>query len=266
MRRFAVLLEAYREYLRDVFDMPALLEILRSIGNRTLRVHTVDARTPSPFASALLFSYVANYVYDGDAPLAERRAQALFNRSGAVARVAGRCRSAGAAGPGGDRKYRRTTAVSCRYMAGTERRRRARSSAAAWRSDKDGAGEALYGCECYGKRVDKLIRARRVLEVQIAGERRCIAVEDAARYRDALGVPLPPGRADSLSQCGAGGDKPILIRRYARTHGPFTTVECAARFALPDTQTVAHSTGTGASWTRVMEGGFRPGGVHREWW
>ena len=71
------MLEAYRECLRDVFDMPALMETLRAIGNRSLRVHTVDSRTPSPFASALLFSYVANYIYDGDAPLAERRAQAL---------------------------------------------------------------------------------------------------------------------------------------------------------------------------------------------
>ncbi|HEY8996345.1 MAG TPA: helicase-related protein, partial [Edaphobacter sp.] len=74
---FPILLEAYRECLRDVFDMPALMETLRSISNRTLRVHTVDSRTPSPFAAALLFSYVANYIYDGDAPLAERRAQAL---------------------------------------------------------------------------------------------------------------------------------------------------------------------------------------------
>ncbi len=74
---FPILLEAYRECLRDVFDMPALMEILRAIGNRSLRVHTIDSRTPSPFAAALLFSYVANYIYDGDAPLAERRAQAL---------------------------------------------------------------------------------------------------------------------------------------------------------------------------------------------
>ena len=74
---FPILLEAYRECLRDVFDMPALMEIMRAVGNRSLRVHTVDTRTPSPFAAALLFSYVANYIYDGDAPLAERRAQAL---------------------------------------------------------------------------------------------------------------------------------------------------------------------------------------------
>jgi ATP-dependent Lhr-like helicase len=74
---FPILLEAYRECLRDVFDMPALTETLRAVQNRGIRVHVVDSRTPSPFAGALLFSYVANYIYDGDAPLAERRAQAL---------------------------------------------------------------------------------------------------------------------------------------------------------------------------------------------
>ena len=74
---FPMLLEAYRECMRDVFDMPALLEMLRAISQRNVRVHVADTRTPSPFASSLLFSYVANYIYDGDAPLAERRAQAL---------------------------------------------------------------------------------------------------------------------------------------------------------------------------------------------
>ena len=74
---FPILLEAYRECLRDVFDMPALMEVLRGIGDGSLRVHTVDTEKSSPFAAALLFGYVANYIYDGDAPLAERRAQAL---------------------------------------------------------------------------------------------------------------------------------------------------------------------------------------------
>src|SRR6201999_4314234 len=74
---FPILLEAYRECLRDVFDMPALSDTLRAIVSGSIRVHVADSRTPSPFASALLFSYVANYIYDGDAPLAERRAQAL---------------------------------------------------------------------------------------------------------------------------------------------------------------------------------------------
>ena len=75
--KFPLLLEAYRECLRDVFDMSALVEILQAIEERKLRVHVVETRKPSPFAASLLFSYVANFLYDGDAPLAERRAQAL---------------------------------------------------------------------------------------------------------------------------------------------------------------------------------------------
>src|SRR5204862_3928103 len=74
---FPLLLETYRECLRDVFDLPGLQETLRRVQDRRLRVLTVDSRTPSPFAASLLFSYVANFIYDGDTPLAERRAQAL---------------------------------------------------------------------------------------------------------------------------------------------------------------------------------------------
>jgi ATP-dependent Lhr-like helicase len=74
---FPMLLETFRECLRDVFDMPALHSLVRSIEQRQIRVVTVTTETPSPFAASLLFRYVANYIYDGDAPLAERRAQAL---------------------------------------------------------------------------------------------------------------------------------------------------------------------------------------------
>src|SRR5262249_21083037 len=74
---FPVLLETYRECLRDFFDIPALIETLAALRSRTIRVVTIDSDRPSPFAASLLFSYVASFLYDGDAPLAERRAQAL---------------------------------------------------------------------------------------------------------------------------------------------------------------------------------------------
>src|SRR6185295_15937925 len=74
---FPIILEAYRECLRDVFDMPSLVELLRDIRRRAVRTVTVTSRTPSPFAASLLFNYVANFIYEGDTPLAERRAQAL---------------------------------------------------------------------------------------------------------------------------------------------------------------------------------------------
>jgi ATP-dependent Lhr-like helicase len=111
--------------------------------------------------------------------------------------------------------------------------------------------------------VDRLVRARRLLDLRIAGERRLIAAEDVARYRDGLGIPLPPGLATALLEPVA---HPVieLVRRYARTHGPFTLREAADRFAL-DATAVEAALRQLAAEGRVLEGGFRPGGLHREW-
>ena len=111
--------------------------------------------------------------------------------------------------------------------------------------------------------IDRLVRSRRLLELRIAGEKRLIAAEDAARYRDGLGIPLPPGLAAALLEPVA---HPVLelVRRYARTHGPFTLREAAERFAL-DTEAVEAALRQLAHEGRVLEGGFRPGGLHREW-
>jgi ATP-dependent Lhr-like helicase len=259
---FPILLEAYRECLRDVFDMPALMELLRGVGNRSLRVHTVDSRTPSPFAAALLFSYVANYIYDGDAPLAERRAQALSIDQDQLRELMG------------DADLREL--LDLHAMEETEEQLQCLVEGYRARN-LDGVHDLLLrigdlsrnelqkraAVEDVGEFVTKLVRARRVLEVSVAGERRLIAVEDAGRYRDALGVPLPPGLPSAFLEpvAEAGLD---LVRRYARTHGPFTTAEAARRFALPAVgveATLERLVGLG----RVVEGGFRPGGIHREW-
>ncbi|MCU1226289.1 MAG: putative ATP-dependent helicase lhr [Edaphobacter sp.] len=259
---FPILLEAYRECLRDVFDMPALMETLRLIGSRSLRVHTVDSRTPSPFASALLFSYVANYIYDGDAPLAERRAQALSIDQDQLRELMG------------DADLRELLDIH----AIEETEEQLQNTAETYRArNMDGVhdlllrlgdlsrAELLRRCvsEEVAESVGKLMRARRVLEVQVAGEKRLIAVEDAARYRDALGVPLPPGLPAAF--LSPAPDAMVdLIRRYARTHGPFTTAEAAARFGLP-VPSVEAVLQRLVQMGRVVEGGFRPGGVHREW-
>jgi ATP-dependent helicase Lhr and Lhr-like helicase len=259
---FPLLLESYRECLRDVFDMPALIETLRAIEQRQLRVHVVETRKPSPFASSLLFSYVANFLYDGDAPLAERRAQALtidqdqlrellgeadlreLLDTDAIAEVeeAAQCLS---------ENYRARSADGihdlCLRLGDLSREELAR---------RVGSAELL-------SHLDRLIRARRLLELRIAGERRLIAAEDAARYRDGLGIPLPPGLATALLEPVA---HPVveLVRRFARTHGPFTLREAADRFAL-DAQVVEQTLHLLAAEGRVLEGGFRPGGLHREW-
>jgi ATP-dependent Lhr-like helicase len=259
---FPILLEAYRECLRDVFDMPALMEILRGISNRSLRTHTVDSRTPSPFAAALLFGYVANYIYDGDAPLAERRAQALSIDQDQLRELMG------------DADLREL--LDLHAIEETEEQSQCLADGYKARN-ADGIhdlllrlgdltrDELLVRCVSaeVAESVTKLQRARRVMEVTVAGQRRLIAVEDAGRYRDALGVPLPPGLPAAFLEPVADASLDLL-RRYARTHGPFTTAEVATRFGLPNAgveTTLERLVGTG----RIVEGGFRPGGIHREW-
>ena len=259
---FPILLEAYRECMRDVFDMPALLETLRSISQRNVRVHVADTRIPSPFASSLLFAYVANYIYDGDAPLAERRAQALSIDQEQLRDLLGDADL---------RELLDADAISEveEQLQGLLETQRVRSA--------DGIHDVLLRVgdlsrEELARRLtdpevatslERLLRARRLLEIKIAGTKRLIAIEDAARYRDALGVPLPPGIATALLQTVTA---PVLelVRRFARTHGPFTLREVTDRFALdaPQVETALQALLLDG---RIVEGGFRPGGVYREW-
>jgi ATP-dependent Lhr-like helicase len=259
---FPLLLETYRECLRDVFDMPALLETLRGIEQRQLRVHVVDTRKPSPFASSLLFSYVANFVYDGDAPLAERRAQALTIDQDQLREILGEADLRELLDAGVIAEVEETAQCLAENY-------RAHSA--------DGIHDLCLRLGDLSRdeverrvtppdmvqQADRLVRARRVLDVRIAGERRLIAAEDAARYRDALGVPLPPGLPGSLLEPVAN---PVLelVRRYARTHGPFTAKQVAERFGL-DAEKIESVLHQLAMEGRVLEGAFRPGGSNREW-
>jgi ATP-dependent Lhr-like helicase len=259
---FPILLEAYRECLRDVFDMPALSEMLRAIANRSIRVHIADSRTPSPFASALLFSYVANYIYDGDAPLAERRAQALSIDQEQLRELLGDADLRELL----DANAIEETQEQLQLLAeGYKARNLDAVHDLLLRLGDLSAPELTTRCE--GIDVDasvaRLLRARRVLQVRIAGEPRFIAVEDAARVRDALGIPLPPG-VPAAFLAPAPEALVDIVRRYARTHGPFTTVEVAKRYALSNgavEPVLQRLVGMG----RTVEGGFRPSGVNREW-
>jgi ATP-dependent Lhr-like helicase len=259
---FPILLEAYRECLRDVFDMPALMEILRGVASRTLRVHTVDSRTPSPFAAALLFSYVANYIYDGDAPLAERRAQALSIDQDQLRELMG------------DADLRELLDLA----AIEETEEQLQNLAETYKArTMDGVhdlllrlgdlrrDELLARCQTpeIALTVERLRKSLRVLEVSVAGQKRLIAVEDAGRFRDAIGVPLPPGLPTAF-QAPVADALLDLIRRYGRTHGPFTTGDVATRFGIANESAESilnRLVGLG----RIVEGGFRPGGTHREW-
>jgi len=259
---FPMLLEAYRECLRDVFDMPALMETLRAAANRTLRVHVTDSRTPSPFAASLLFSYVANYIYDGDAPLAERRAQALSIDQDQLRELLGdadlrELLDLGAIEEVEEQLQCVVDPYKARSMDGVHdlllRLGDMTRAEIAARSTSEEVATS----------VDRLIKARRALELMVAGEKRVIAVEDVARFRDALGVPLPPGLPAAFLEPVPDAQLD-LIRRYARTHGPFTTNDVAQRYQLPKPSieaTLQRLVGLG----RIAEGGFRPGGVNREW-
>ena len=259
---FPLLLEAYRECLRDVFDMPALIEILKEVEERKLRVHTVETRKPSPFAASLLFSYVANFLYDGDAPLAERRAQALTIDQDQLRELLGEADL---------RELLDANAIAdveeaAQCLAETHRARSADGIHDLCLRLGDLSREELarrVASPDLLAHLDRLVRSRRLLELRIAGERRLIAAEDAARYRDGLGIPLPPGLPASLMEPVA---HPVLelVRRYARTHGPFTVRDAANRFAL-DGSVIESVLRQLVLEGRVLEGGFRPGGLHREW-
>ena len=227
---FPVLLETYRECLRDFFDMPALISTLADIRSRKIRVATVDSETPSPFASSLLFSYVASFIYDGDAPLAERRAQALAVDQSQLRELLG------------DAELREL--LDADSMDAIERQLQ-RLDPQYHVKSADGVHDMLLSLgdlteaevrersltADVAASVGALVAARRVLPIRIAGDPRFIAVEDAARFRDALGVPMPVGIPESLLQPVRDplGD---LALRYARTHAPFTAPDFASRYGL----------------------------------
>src|ERR1700734_1554480 len=256
---FPILLETYRECIRDVFDLPATSAILSAIQRGEIRVTSVK---PSPFASSLLFSYVANYIYDGDAPLAERRAQALSIDQSQLQEILGdtdlrELLDENAIDEVESRLQSLEPDYQARHADGvhdlllkhgdlTESEIAARSTTPAIAST-----------------ITDLTNARRAVRVRIAGESRFIPVEYAGRYRDALGTPLPPGLAEVFL---TSSEDPLreLIRRYARTHGPFTTQELATRYALQPAQIDAVLRGLHAK-GKLLEGEFRPRGQHQEW-
>ena len=259
---FPAVLETYREVLRDHFDMPALVDVLRRVSSGTVRVRTIDSSKPSPFAASLLFSYVANYIYDGDAPLAERRAQALSVDQAQLRELLGDAELRELLDPAALDTVERE--LQC-----LDNARRVRSA--------DGIHDLLIQigdlapeeiearCDMPDARatIAALERAHRIVPLLIAGERRYAAVEDVARYRDALGTPLPAGLPDALLEPvrDPAGD---LVSRFARSHGPFTSETLADRYGLGKAVVetlLTRLTGSG----RVIQGEFRPGGVEREW-
>jgi len=227
---FPLILEAYRECLTEDFDVDATVELLRQVEKREVKTATLDVEHPSPFASALLFGYVATVMYDDDAPLAERRAHALAIDETQLQALLGQTAF---------QDLLDETAIT-----EVHQELQALSPARGVRS-ADGLHDALRqlgdltreeaasrviagDAEAFAR---ELARDRRALEIEIAGETRLVAVEDAALYRDALGASLPAGVPGVFLDVTQGA-LAHLVRRFARTRGPFTTGDLASRLGL----------------------------------
>lgn len=232
---FPVILETLREVLQDVYDLPSLRKLATSIADRRIRLVETQPGQPSPFARDLLFGYVGAFMYEGDSPLAERRAAALSVDPALLGELLGKVELRELLDPDVIAQFEREA-----QRLDPERRARGLEGVAdllrllgpldaaevAARLDPDSTG----GATAAGL-LDDLVTARRAIPVTIAGVARVAAIEDAGRLRDALGAALPTGIPVAFLEPLADplGD---LVARHARTHGPFTTAAVAERFGL----------------------------------
>ncbi|MER6460876.1 ATP-dependent helicase [Streptomyces sp. NPDC001288] len=256
---FPIVLEAVRECLQDVFDVPGLVELMGDLESRRVRLVEVTTPEPSPFARSLLFGYVAQFLYEGDSPLAERRAAALSLDSRLLAELLGQA------------ELRELldadvlTELEAELQWRTEERRV---------KDPEGVADLLRllgpltdaelaerGAE--ERWAEELAAARRAIRVRISGADHWAAIEDAGRLRDALGTALPVGVPEAFTEPVKDplGD---LLARYARTHGPFTSAGAAARFGLGVAVTEGALQRLAAG-GRVVQGEFHPAGIGQEW-
>jgi ATP-dependent Lhr-like helicase len=258
--RFPVILETYRECLRDVLDIPSLRGILTDLQSRKLSLVEVETPTASPFASSLLFDYVATYMYEGDTPNAERRAAALsLDRDllrellgqeelrelidpEALVEVEAQLQHRTEAGRAGDRDALQQLLRNLGDMTADE------------------CAERVTEGYSAASMLEKLVAERRVAMVRIGGEERYIAGEDAGLYRDALGVPPPPGLPETFLEDHPDAMR-ALVRRYARTHGPFPTAQLADRYGVDPAPALRELEREGA----MIRGELLPGGSEREW-
>ena len=227
---FPIVLETVRECLQDVYDVPTLTDLMGRIAQRRVRLAEVETPTPSPFATSLMFGYVGAFMYEGDSPLAERRAAALSLDTALLAELLGRVELRELLDP----EVIVTTGRQLQHLAEERRARDAEGVADLLRllgpltedeiADRSTASDV-------GPWLDGLHAARRVLPVSYADSNWWVAIEDIGRLRDAVGVPVPVGVPASFAEFTAD---PLgeLLGRYARTRGPFTTAAAAARFGL----------------------------------
>lgn len=260
---FPIIIETYRSCLQDIFDVPALVALLGAIRRRDVRIDEVETSGPSPFSRSLVFAYVAAYMYEGDAPLAERKAQALALDRKLLRELLG--------------KEELRELLDDAVM--DELESELQFQAEGYRATHiDGVHDVLrrvgdldakeleLRCEPHSSAqawLETLLQTRRVLEVRMGGEQRLIAVEDAGLARDALGcalaVGVPTAFLDPVTEA-----LPMWIRRWARTHGPFRASQIAHRYGLGEArvqEVLALLEARGV----VVAGAFRTEGSDRQW-
>ncbi|HVE69418.1 MAG TPA: DEAD/DEAH box helicase, partial [Solirubrobacteraceae bacterium] len=257
---FPVVLETYRECLRDVLDLPGLQELLTALHRRELSLVEVETPTASPFASSLLFDYVATYMYEGDTPNAERRAAALSLDRDLLRELLGQeelrelIDADALATVEDDLQHRspRTQAATRDALHDVLRR-------VGDQNADEVAARVLDGVDAQGM-LAALVDERRAVRVRVHGEPRWIDAQDAGMYRDALGVAPPGGLPDAFLE-----DVPDalerIVRRYAQTHGPFTTADLRARYGVDPSPLLTGLEAAG----ELVRGELRPGGTQREW-
>ncbi|NGX09288.1 ATP-dependent helicase [Mycobacteroides franklinii] len=259
---FPMVLEALRECLQDVYDIGTLVRLMSGIEQRRIRIVEVQTDTPSPFAAAQLFSYIGGFMYDEDRPLAERRAAALSLDTGLLAELMGRVELRELLDP----TVIEATEHQLQHLAEDRKARDAEGLADLFRL----LGPLTTGeiaARCTGPGTDwlhELVGARRVVETHYGQRTWWAAVEDVARLRDALGVPVPPGVPAAFTDAAAD---PLgeLLGRYARTHGPFTTGQAAERFGI-GVRVAADALSVMASRGQLVRGEFTSDATDSEQW
>ena len=260
---FPIVLETMRECLQDVFDVPALVALMRDLSGRKVRLVEVETPTASPFGRALLFRYIGAFMYEGDAPLAERRAQALALDSALLAELLGQADLRELLDPAvvadAERDLQRLSAD--RRCTSAERLADLIMQIGPLSADEI-AQRCVEPASGAGW-LDELAAQRRVISVRVAGSQLWAAIEDSGRMRDALGVALPTGVPVAFTELLPDplGD---LVARYARTHGPFSAADVGGRYGLG----VAVVTGVLHRLTadgRIVEGEFLPSLAGPQW-
>jgi ATP-dependent Lhr-like helicase len=257
---FPIVLETYRECLRDVLDVPGLQELLRGLHTREISLVEVETQTASPFASSLLFDYVATYMYEGDTPNAERRAAALSLDRDLLRELLGQEELRELIDPGALRRVEDDLQHRSEMTRATGRDALHDVLRHVGDLSREEISErVLEGIDANGL-LRELQRERRAIPLRVGGEERYVAADEAGLYRDALGA-MPPGGLPEAFLADVPDALRELVARYARTHGPFTGEELRARYRVDASSALRELERAGD----LVRGELRPGGSERDW-